>query len=340
MIQRFLMSLPILVLATVCVRAQSDESLPHYQPGQTVDGVIRIWGDDQMNLVMKHWQDGFRKYHSNVRLETKLLGSGTGMAGLYTGVADVALMGRDATPSEIMAFEWVFRYKPLGVEVATGSLDVPGKSFALAVFVNKDNPLSQLTLAQLDAIFGSEHLRGPRSFRTWGDLGLTGEWANQSINPYGYDVETGTGTFFRNAIFRGSDKWNCGLKEFADPKQPGNSQPDAGQRIIEALAHDRYGIAFSNLRYLSPQLKTVALATSESEPYYTLSKDNLIQRKYILTRATSIYVNRAPSKPIDPNVKEFLRYVLSQEGQQDIVREGDFLPLSEVTVREQLRKLE
>jgi len=340
MIQRFLMSLAILVLATVCVRAQSAESLPHYQPGQTVDGAICIWGDDQMNVVVKHWQDGFGKYHSNVRLETKLLGTGTGMAGLYTGVADVALMGRDAPPSEIMAYEWVFRYKPLGVEVATGSLDVPGKTFALAVFVNKDNPLSQLTLAQLDAIFGSEHLRGPRNFRTWGDLGLNGEWANKSINPYGYDVETGTGSFFRNAIFKGSDKWNCDLKEFADWQRPGHSQHDAGQRIIEALAHDRYGIAFSNLRYLSPQLKTVALATSESEPYYTPSKDNFIQRKYLLTRATSIYVKRAPGKPIDPNVKEFLRYIFSQEGQQDVVREGDFLPLSEATVREQLRKLE
>src|SRR3977135_2513893 len=142
MIQRFLMSVAILVLATVCVRAQSAEPLPHYQPGQTVDGTIRIWGDDQMNIVMKHWQDGFGKYHSNVRFETKLIGSGTGRAGLSTGVADVALMGRDATPSEIMAFEWVFRYKPLGVEVATGSLDVPGKTFALAVFVHKDNPLS------------------------------------------------------------------------------------------------------------------------------------------------------------------------------------------------------
>jgi len=147
MIQRFLMSLAILVLATVCVRAQSAESLPHYQPGQTLDGAIHIWGDDQMNVVMKHWQDGFRKYHSTVRFETKLLGTGTGMAGLYHCVADVALMGRDATPSEIMAFEWVFPHKPLGVEVATGSLRRAGKTFALAVFVNKETAVTADTCA-------------------------------------------------------------------------------------------------------------------------------------------------------------------------------------------------
>src|ERR1700738_3363779 len=117
MIQRFLSNLIIVVLTTVSIYAQSAESLPHYEPGQTIDGAIRIWGDDQMNIVMKHWQHGFRKYHSHVRFETNLLVSGTGMAGLYSGVADVALMGRDATPSEMMAFEWVFRYKPLGVEV-------------------------------------------------------------------------------------------------------------------------------------------------------------------------------------------------------------------------------
>jgi len=103
----------------------------------------------------------------------------------------------------------VFKYKPLGVEVANGSLDVPGKSFALAVFVNKDNPIAKVTLAQLDAIFGSEHLRGSRNARTWGDLGLVGGWQNEPINPYGYDAETNTGLFFKRVVFNGSDKWSC-----------------------------------------------------------------------------------------------------------------------------------
>src|SRR5260370_19310509 len=149
----------VMLLCVVAVCAQNVDSLPSYQAGQTIDGVVRIWGDDQMDTVMRRWQAGFQKLHPNVRFETKLLGTGTGMAGLYSGVADIALLGRDATASEVMAFEWVFKYKPLGVEIATGSLDAPGKTFAIGVLVNKDNPLSKLTLTQLHAIFGSEHRR-------------------------------------------------------------------------------------------------------------------------------------------------------------------------------------
>jgi len=328
------------VLSAASLIAQKTNSLPRYQTDQTISGTIRVWGNDRMSTVMKHWQEGFEKHHPDVRFETNLIGTGTGMAGLYTGVADVALMGRDATSSESMAFEWVFKYKPLGIEVATGSLDVPGKTFAVAVFVNKDNPISKLTLAQLDAIFSSEHLRGQRSFRTWGDLGLTGEWANSPINSYGYDAETNTGSFFKRMVFNGSDKWNCDLKEFADMKTPNGSVSDASDQILKALEHDRYGIAYANLHYLTPQVKSIALAPTDDAPYYEATKLNLIQRKYPLTRAASIYINREPGKPIDPKVKEFLRYVLSQEGQQSVVQEGEFLPLSEEGVHNQMRKLE
>jgi phosphate transport system substrate-binding protein len=330
----------MLALAATCARAQSPDSLPQYRPGQTVSGTIRVWGDDRMETLMKYWQEGFRKYQGGAQFETRLIGTGTGMAGLYTDVADMALMGRESTSSESMAFEWVFRYKPLGVEVATGSLDVPGKTFAVSVFVSKDNPLSRLTLAQLDAVFGSEHLRGPRNARTWGDLGLTGEWKERPINAYGYDIETNTGGFFKRAVLNGSDKWSCDLKEFADVKRPDGKLLDGGQRVLDALAKDRYGIAYSNLRYANRQVKPVALAATDAGPYYEATKENLIRRKYPLARAVSIYVNRAPGKPLDPKLKEFLRYVLSREGQREVVREGDFLPLNEQAIREQLRKLD
>jgi phosphate transport system substrate-binding protein len=338
--QRYLSSFILIALTALNCRAQDINSLPRYQSKETVSGMIRVWGDDRMETLMSYWQEGFRKFHPDVRFETKLMGTGTGMAGLYTGVADLALMGRDSTSSEIMAFEWVFRYKPLGIEVTTGSLNVPGKTFAVTVFVHKDNPLSKLTLTQLDAIFGSEHLRGPRNIRTWGELGLTGDWKDKPIHPYGYDVETGTGWFFRQAVFKGSDKWNCDVKEFADAKRPDGADVDAGGRILEALAQDRYGIAYSNLGFMNQQVKPIAIATSDGGPFYEATKDNLIQRKYPLTRAASIYVNRAPGKKLDPKVQEFLCYVLSKEGQQQVVREGDFLPLTEEIIREQLRKMD
>lgn len=338
--QRYLRSLILIALIALRSRAQDMNSLPRYQSKETVSGTIRIWGDDRMETLMSYWQEGFRKFHPDVRFETKLMGTGTGMAGLYTGVADLALMGRDSTSSEIMAFEWVFRYKPLGIEVATGSLDVPGKTFAVTVFVHKDNPLSKLTLAQIDAIFGSEHLRGPRNIRTWGELGLTGDWKDKPIHPYGYDVETGTGWFFRQTVFRGSDKWNCDVKEFADAKRSDGAFIDAGGRILEALAQDRYGIAYSNLGFMNPQVKPIAVASADGAPFYEATKDNLTQRQYALTRAASIYVNRTPGKKLDSKVQEFLRYILSKEGQQEVVREGDFLPLIEEIIRVQLSKMD
>src|SRR5215831_13425947 len=123
MFQRF----SILVMLTFAgIRAAGEAAISEsLQPDQTIDGVIRVWGDDQMDTVLKRWQADFQKQHPSVRFETRLLGTGTGMAGLYSGVADIALLGREATSSEVMAFEWVFRYKPMGIEVATGSLDVP-----------------------------------------------------------------------------------------------------------------------------------------------------------------------------------------------------------------------
>src|SRR5260221_1650604 len=336
--QRFLILLVIFMFTVIGLRAVNATS--PYQSVQATDGVIRIWGDDQMDAVMKRWQTGFQKLHPKVRFETNLLGTGTGMAGLYSGIADLALLGRDATASEVMAFEWVFRYKPLGVEVATGSLDVPGKTFAIGIFVNKENPVSKLTLTQLDAIFGSEHRRGARNIRTWGDLGLTGEWKDKPINLYGYDTETNTGSLFKRAVFNGSDKWNCDLREFADVQKPNTSSVDSGQWILDVLAHDRYGIAYANLRDLNRQVKPVAISLTDDGPFYEATKENLIERTYPLTRGVSIYVNRAPGQPLDPKVKVFLRYILSQEGQRELARDRDFMRLSDTTVREQRSKLE
>lgn len=320
--------------------AQDLDSLPLYKPAQTVSGTIRIWGNHSMQTITKHWQESFRRYHPNVSFETNLMGTGTAMAGLYTGVADLAFMGRPSTPKEIMAFEWVFRYKPLALEITTGSLDVPGKSPALAVFVHKDNPITRLTLAQLDAILDCEHRRGLQNIRTWGQLGLNGEWADQPINAYGYDAETGTGSFFREAVLNGSYKWNWeNVKEFRDITRSDGEVYDSSQQIVDALAKDRYGIGVSSLRYTTPQLKSVALASHEGEPYYQATSQNLIQRRYPLTRGVYVYIKREPGKPVDPKLKEFILYILSREGQSEVLRDTGFLPLSRQVVLEQLKKL-
>jgi phosphate transport system substrate-binding protein len=297
-----------------------------------LSGTLRMWGDSYMQTVVSAWQKGFQKHYPDVMFETKLAGTGTGMAGLYTGVADLAFMGRAATPKEIMAFEWVHKYKPLGIEILTGSLDAPGKSPALVVFVHKDNPLARLTLDQLAAVFGCEHRRGSGPVQSWGALGLTGEWAEQPIHIYMPDAETGTASFFGWKVLGANPKWNWArTEEFKD---------ESGKRILDALASDRYGIGFSNLRASNTRVKPVALAARSGVAYFEATPANLIKREYPLARTVSVYINRPREQAIEPRVKEFLRYVLSREGQQAAAQDGDFLPLNPDAIREQLKKLE
>jgi phosphate transport system substrate-binding protein len=345
MLRRCLTVTVVFALAAACVCAQNLESLPHYQPGQTVSGTIRIWGHgspthDFMGRLMKSWEEGFRKYQPGVRIENRMYGTASAIGALYTGAADMTILGEEIHAPAAAAFERVMHYPPLGLEIATGSLDVRNFDYAHVFFVHKDNPISKLTLAQLDAIFGSEHLRGPRNIRTWGDLGLTGEWADKPITPYGWKIDDDFATYLQDALLMGSHRWNCDLREFSHIHNPDGSIYDHGQQILDALAKDRYGIAVSNLRYANPQVKLLALAVSDGGPYYEATKENLIQRKYLFTRIIPAYINREPGKPVDPKVREFLRYILSYEGQRTLVREGGYLPLGEESLREQLKKLE
>lgn len=331
-------------LAIAAVQAQELDSLPRYQPEQKVSGTIRLWGhgsfkSDFMGKLVKSWADGFAKYHPEVVLENKMYGTASSIGALYTGKGDIAILGEEISPAAAAAFERAKHYPPLGIEIATGSLDVEFFDYAHIVFVHKDNPLSKLTLTQADAIFGAEHRRGPRNIRTWGDLGLTGEWANKRIQPYSWK-DLDFSLFIQEAMLEGSHRWNNDLKEFSHIHRPDGSIYEAGQQILDALATDRSGIAISNLRYANPQVKPLALAARDGRPYYEATKENLISWNYPLTRIIPAFVDRKLGQPIDPKVREFLRYILSQEGQQAIVRDTGYLPLNAQVIREQLKKLQ
>jgi phosphate transport system substrate-binding protein len=335
----------IFALAAICVSAQTGESLPHYRPRQAVTGVIRIWGHgsykrDFMGRLMKYWEEGFHRYQPNVQIENRMYGTASAIGALYTGAAELAILGEEIHSPAAAAFKRVMHHPPLGIEIATGSLDVRNFDYAHVFFVHKDNPLSQITLAQLDAIFGSEHRRGPRNIRTWGELGLKGELANKPVTPYGWRIDDDFAAYLQDALLGGSHKWNCDLKEFAHITSPDGTLYDHGQQILDALAKDRYGIAVSNLRYQNPEVKPLALAATDAGPYYAATRENLVQRKYPLTRIIPAFLNRPPGRPVDAKVMEFLRYILSYEGQHDIVRDGGYLPLSATAIREQLKKLE
>jgi phosphate transport system substrate-binding protein len=331
-------------LWVTAVQAQQLDALPRYQPEQKVSGTIRLWGhgsfkSDFMGKLVKSWGDGFAKYQPEVRLENKMYGTASAIGALYTGNGDIAILGEEISPAAAAAFERAKHYPPLGIEIATGSLDVAFFDYAHVVFVHKDNPLSRLTLTQADAIFGAEHRLGTRNIRTWGELGLSGEWSRKRIQPYAWK-DLDFSLFIQEVMLGGSHRWNNDLKEFAHLRRPDGSLYEHGQQILDALASDRFGIAISNLRYANPQVKPVAVASRDGQPYYEATKENLISQNYPLTRIIPAFIDRKPGQPVDPKVREFLRYILSREGQQDIVRDTGYLPLDARVIREQLKKLQ
>ncbi|MFI5336169.1 MAG: PstS family phosphate ABC transporter substrate-binding protein, partial [Opitutales bacterium] len=267
--------------------------------------------------------------------------SATAMPGLYAGKADLALLGRENNITDDNGFGRVKLYAPRRFELMTGSLATEGKAPALVVLVHRDNPLARLTLAQLDALFSCEHRRSPATLRTWGQLGLTGEWADRPIHLYGYDAETGTGQYFARTVLGGSRKLNWeNFREFKNSRNLDGTALPASQQILEALRADPWGLAVGSLRYADERVKALPLAADDGSPFVSATADTLISRAYPLTRLTYAFVDQPPGRPLDPKVKEFLRYIFSRQGQDDILRDRGYLPLKPEILAAQLHQLE
>jgi len=347
-------------ILSACAWAQQNDlnALPSYKPDHQLAGAIRFLGSDLKGQVAA-WQQGFIKFHPDVVFANNFVTSSEGaMAGLYTGLSDVAPAGDDAKITDVMPFFNTFRYLPLEVSVATGGYEKRGTLWAFQILVNKENPLTKLTMKQLDGIFGSErtggwegieytakYARGPEeNIRTWGQLGLTGEWADKPIHTSGYTAP-GFVIAFERKLFHGSGKWNPNYREFVEEKEATHDQfghAVTSERMLEDLSKDKYGIAWGAIMHSKdyPQVKQLAIASRDGAPYVELTPENVKNRTYPLIRDAYIYLNRAPGRPLDPKVGEFLRYILSREGQQDVLRQGVYNPLTLDALTEQLKKLQ
>jgi phosphate transport system substrate-binding protein len=339
-------------------------ALPEYKPAPKMSGTIRQWGSNYLadSMLEKYLEDGFHKYHPDVKFENNLSSTFIGIAGLYTKRADLAAMGRKPTWDELQAYQRVFSALPVEIMMATGSYDVAGWSFALVPFVHQDNPVAKLTIEQLDGIFGAERdggwmgnewdpgaARGPeKNIRTWGELGLTGEWADKPIHVYAYNLNYHFPRDFAEKVMKGSNKWNEKLREYSN-KTRADARPNdkdfgtllgAGEQMVSEVAKDPYGITYTGILYQTPGVKALALAQTAAGPYIAPTLETVQARAYPLTREVYYYANRATGKTIDPLVREYLRFVLSREGQEAVERDGKYLPLTDEAVREQLQKLD
>jgi len=247
--------------------------IPPYKPEHKVSGTIRVWGDDHKVSFVKGWEEGFRKFQPDVTFEYHMKTTEQAIPGLYTERADIGLMGRQIMWDELLAYQRQFDHPPLEISVATGSYNVSGWTFALGIFVNKQNPLTQLTMRQLDGIFGAERTggwkgmewdesaaRGPeQNIRTWGQLGLTGEWADKPIHVYGFTTKYHFPDEFEKKVFHGGSKWNENMKEYANRTGEGGKFIVAGEDMMADLSKDPYGIAYGGLPYLTPETKALAM---------------------------------------------------------------------------------
>ena len=339
-----LVSIILLGILLPPLQAQTVDGLPSYKPEHKVSGTIRIWGhgnskDDYIKSLVVAWEDEFRHYQPDVRFENTLLGTASAIGSLYEGTGDIAVMGREIWPEEVSAFNEVLHYPPRGIDILTGSLDIRNKDYALVVFVHRDNPITKLSLSQLDAVFGCDHRRALQTAKTWRDLGLKGEWADKPIHVYGYEISRGFGYYFQQVVFKGGSRWNPEMQEFADLRQPNGSLLDGGQRILDALGNDSYGIAYSSLKYSNPNAKPIAIGDEQGN-FFPATKETVFKREYPLTRTITAYINRNPDRATDPRLREFLRYVLSKQGQVQVLRDGGYLPLTVEAAEAQRKKLD
>jgi len=318
---RVIASLAVLALVAGPIFGQAvqlDPALTGYQKTSGISGNVNSIGSDTLNNLMTLWAEGFQKQYPNVRIQIEGKGSSTAPPALISGTAQLGPMSRAMKAEEIDEFEKRYGYKPTVIRVAVDGL---------AIYVNKDNPLTQLTLAEVDAVFSKTRKGGHKAdLTTWGDLGLTGDWAARPISLYGRNSASGTYGFFKEvALFKGDYRET--VKE-----QPGSAS------VVQGVTEDRFAIGYSGIGYRTSGVKPLALSRKAGEPFYTTEADDVLSGRYPLSRFLYIYVNKAPNQPLDPLVGEFLRFVLSREGQEIVVKDG-YLPISATVVTEENAKL-
>jgi phosphate transport system substrate-binding protein len=296
-----------------------DPNLKAYAKVSGVSGNLNSIGSDTLNNLMTLWAEGFRKQYPNVKIQIEGKGSSTAPPALIEGTAQVGPMSRQMKSTEIDSFERKFRYKPTAFPVAID---------ALAVYVNKDNNLQGLTMPQVDAIFSKSRRWGYKeNIQKWGQAGVDGPLAAEPISLYGRNSASGTYGFFKEHALKNGD-FKDEVKE-----QPGSAS------VVQGVSEDRAGIGYSGIGYVTSGVRPLPLAEKEGTAFKEATQENAMEGTYPLWRHLYLYVNKAPNKPLDPLVKEFLKFVYSREGQQVVVKDG-FFPLSPAMVQKETKKLE
>ena len=300
----------------IAAEEKIDPKLPVYKAAAGVSGTLKSVGSDSMVKLVAFWNAGFREFYPNVQTELEGKGTSTAPPALIAGTATFGPMSRKMKADEIDKFQAKFGYKP--TELAT-SIDM------LAVFVNKDNPIKGLTLPQVDAMFSAtRRLGNPKDIANWGDAGMGAPFTNKPISMYGRNSASGTYGYFKEHALGNGDFKNS-VKEM-----PGSSA------VVQAVATDKFGIGYSGVAYLTADVRTVPLAVEPGQSFIPVSPEYAYSGEYPLSRFLNLAINYKPGSQLDPLRAEYIKYIFSQQGQQDVVKEG-YYPVTAEIAREQLK---
>lgn len=311
-----ILGLGVLAVGRQQVRAEEtvNSAIKSYEKVSGVDGSLNSIGSDTLNNLMTYWAEAFNKLYPNVKIQVEGKGSATAPPALVAGTAQLGPMSRKMKPEEEDAFEKKHGFRLTRISVA---LD------CLAVYVHKDNPIKGLTLAQVDCIFSKTRKSGFQNIATWGQVDLTGNWAAMPISLYGRNSASGTYAFFKeHALLKGDYKDT--VKE-----QPGSAA------VVNGVAADRAGIGYSGIGYRTSEVRAIPLAKDGKSPLVEPTFANAMKGAYPLGRTLYIYVAKKPDEPMPKLVEEFLKFVLSHEGQEVVVKDG-YGPLPAKVVEKQL----
>ena len=315
------------------MHAAAQPGVPPFKPLLAMTGTLSSIGADTMETLMKYWIDDFQKVQPGVKFKMEAKASGTAGPALTEGTAQLGPVAREMLPAEEKQFVDKFGYKPFAVRVAGGSYRTPGKTHAISFFVNSKNPIEKLTYSQIDAMYTTSRKRGHADVKTWGDLGLKGEWADKPIHLWGLIRPNGIAHFLEIKILNGGE-WRSGISERTTV-----GSLAALDAVVQGVAADPYAIGYAGFGNTLENTKAVALAENDKGPFFNGTFDEVLGQKYPLSRYIYIYVNRPTDRPLEPMVKEFLTFVLSKEGQDAIVKEGIFLPLPAAVAKQELARL-
>ncbi|MDT8446311.1 MAG: phosphate ABC transporter substrate-binding protein [bacterium] len=309
----------LLAQSPVMAKMKVEDGISTYEKTSGVGGNLNSIGSDTLNNLMTFWAESFRKKYPNVNIQIEGKGSSTAPPALISGTSQLGPMSRKMKSKEEEEFEKKFGYKPTRVGVALDSL---------AVYVNKDNPINSLSLQEVDAMFSSTRKGGfAHEVNTWGQLGLDGSWAKRPVSLYGRNSASGTyGYFKKHALFKGDYK--ATVKE-----QPGSAS------VVLGVTEDLGGVGYSGVGYKTSGVKAIALSKEKGGTAYEPNYENVLGGKYPLGRMLYVYVAKEPNKPMDKTVREFLKFVLSKEGQEIVIKDG-YLPLTTKLVEDQLSQLD